>query len=231
MRKILSFYCYFLSPILFFFFNYRYFIINFLILLVWCLNWIRIESLILHPPNLFKKKNFCLSEAALKYFLIQALASTVIIISSCLIFFSLKIPSFLLLISLFTKLGAAPFHFWFPQVIEGLSWLQAIILITIQKLAPIYLISYLIDKTLFLHFTTISAILSSLVGALGGLNTIRLRKLIAFSSINHISWILIAISINEILWSLYIFFLFNYLCFSGNDLFFSGIFYLRPFKF
>nr|YP_010952839.1 NADH dehydrogenase subunit 2 [Tetraloides nigrifrons]WMQ53259.1 NADH dehydrogenase subunit 2 [Tetraloides nigrifrons] len=173
----------------------------------WFGAWIGLElNLLSFIPLISLKKNFFLSEAALKYFLIQALASTIIIMSSCLIFFSPMIPSFLLLMSLFMKLGAAPFHFWFPQVMEGLSWLQAMILMTIQKMAPMYLISYLMDKTLFLHFTAISAILSSLVGALGGLNTMSLRKLMAFSSINHMSWMLIAISINEILWILYFLF-------------------------
>nr|YP_010952800.1 NADH dehydrogenase subunit 2 [Tetraloides heterodactylus]WMQ53220.1 NADH dehydrogenase subunit 2 [Tetraloides heterodactylus] len=173
----------------------------------WFGAWIGLElNLLSFIPLISLKKNYFLSEAALKYFLIQALASTIIIMSSCLIFFSIKIPSFLLLMSLLMKLGAAPFHFWFPQVMEGLSWLQAMILMTIQKLAPMYLISYLMYKTLFIHFIAISAIISSLVGALGGLNTMSLRKLMAFSSINHMSWMLVAISINEILWSLYFFF-------------------------
>jgi len=170
----------------------------------WFGAWIGLElNLISFIPLISIKINYYFSEAALKYFLIQALASTIIIISRCLVLFSHLIPLFLILISLLLKLGAAPFHFWFPQVIEGLSWIQAIILVTIQKFAPIYLISYIINNQIFLHFTLISAIISAIIGAIRGLNTLKLRKLMAFSSINHMSWILVAMSINQIIWIIY----------------------------
>lgn len=173
----------------------------------WFGAWIGLElNLISFIPLISIKINYYFSEAALKYFLIQALASTIIISSRCLILFSHLTPYFLILISLLLKLGAAPFHFWFPQVIEGLSWLQVIILITIQKFAPIYLISYIVRDSIFLHFTLISATISAIVGALRGLNTLKLRKLIAFSSINHMSWILVAISLNQTIWLIYFIF-------------------------
>ena len=109
----------------------------------------------------------------------------------------------LILLSLIIKLGAAPVHFWFPQVIEGLSWPQAFILLSIQKIAPLTLISYLAFNPLLTSIIILVALLSSLTGALGGLNVTKLRKLIAFSSINHMSWILVALSINDIIWLTY----------------------------
>lgn len=170
----------------------------------WFGAWIGLElNLISFIPLITIKINPYFSEAALKYFLIQALGSTIIIISRCLIVYSSHFTLILLLIALLLKLGAAPFHLWFPQVIEGLSWLQTIILITIQKLAPIFLISYLINLSIIVQIVILSAVLSASVGALGGLNVIKLRKIIAFSSINHISWILVALSINDIIWVIY----------------------------
>jgi NADH-ubiquinone oxidoreductase chain 2 len=50
-------------------------------------------------------------------------------------------------------------------------------------LAPIIILSYLISIN---EITLIFIILSALVGAIGGLNQVSLRKLFAFSSINHI---------------------------------------------
>lgn len=97
------------------------------------------------------------------------------------------------------KIGAAPFHFWFPGVIEGLSWTNNFILITWQKIAPLILISYFILPNLF----RIIIFFSILIGSLGGLNQTSLRKLIAFSSINHLGWILAAIILNENLWEFY----------------------------
>lgn len=72
-------------------------------------------------------------------------------------------------------------------------------MITWQKIAPLILISYLNLNNLIL----IRVILSVIVGALGGLNQTSLRKLIAFSSINHLGWILRALIINESIWLLY----------------------------
>lgn len=101
--------------------------------------------------------------------------------------------------ALLLKRGAAPFHFWFPNLIEGLTWINSLLLITWQKIAPLILISYLNLNNLIL----IRVILSVIVGALGGLNQTSLRKLIAFSSINHLGWILRALIINESIWLLY----------------------------
>lgn len=60
----------------------------------------------------------------------------------------------------------------------------------IQKLAPLHLIVFFITISTTIALLIIS---SSLVGALGGLNQTQVRKLIAYSSINHLGWILAAI--------------------------------------
>lgn len=169
----------------------------------WFGAWIGLElNLLSFIPIISIKNNPYFSEAALKYFLIQALASTFIVISSTC-YFNLFIPHFIILIALLLKIGAAPFHFWFPQVIEGLLWPQALTLITIQKLAPIFLISYLTFHHILINLILFFALLSSLIRALGGINQTKMRKIIAFSSINHLSWILVAITINDIIWIIY----------------------------
>nr|AVE15435.1 NADH dehydrogenase subunit 2 [Atergatis integerrimus] len=173
----------------------------------WFGAWIGLElNLMSFIPLIISKMSPYSSEAALKYFLIQALASTLIILSSCLIMRSSNLTLMIILMALLLKLGAAPFHFWFPQIMEGLSWLQTIILMTIQKLAPMFLISYLTLTPLAAQIILLSAILSAHVGALGGLNIMKLRKIMAFSSINHMSWMLVALIINDSLWMMYFFF-------------------------
>lgn len=97
------------------------------------------------------------------------------------------------------KLGAAPFHFWFPNIIERLSWINSLILLTWQKLAPLTILSY----SNFFSFLIIFIIFSAFIGAIGGLNQTSLRKLLAFSSINHISWLLIAEYYRNNLWIFY----------------------------
>nr|YP_010491968.1 NADH dehydrogenase subunit 2 [Eucrate crenata]UWM93450.1 NADH dehydrogenase subunit 2 [Eucrate crenata]WAK85098.1 NADH dehydrogenase subunit 2 [Eucrate crenata] len=178
--------------------------------LSWFSAWIGLElNLMSFIPLLTIKMNPYSSEASIKYFLIQALGSTVIIMSSAMLL-SLpnQLPYFLILFALLLKLGAAPFHLWFPQVMEGLTWPQSIILLTVQKLAPMFLISLLMDSWIMKQVLIFAAILSAIVGALGGLNNMKLRKIMAFSSINHMSWMLIAISMNHMLWILYFSFYF-----------------------
>nr|BCD33868.1 NADH dehydrogenase subunit 2 [Geothelphusa candidiensis] len=166
--------------------------------------WIGLElNMLSFIPLITIKMNSYFSESALKYFLIQALGSTLFILSSCMLLSFPHMSPPLLLTSLFLKLGSAPFHFWFPQVMSGLIWPQAIILMTLQKIPPMVLISYLSMNSNLIQIISLSAILSAIIGALGGLNTMQLRKIMAFSSINHMSWMLISISISDMFWTLY----------------------------
>lgn len=193
-------------------------------------------------PIIVNKNNLNNSEASLNYFLIQAFASTIIlfsiiirvltinsifsILNSASIYNNLYliISSKLIISTLILKLGAAPFHFWFPNVIENIRWNARIILITWQKLAPIIILIYLINLSTFI---LIFIILSSLIGAIGGTNQTSLRKLLAFSSINHIGWIFSAIIFNENIWFTY-FIIYSFLNFCIIFIFkIYQIFYLN----
>nr|YP_010029442.1 NADH dehydrogenase subunit 2 [Aparapotamon similium]QOU10857.1 NADH dehydrogenase subunit 2 [Aparapotamon similium] len=173
----------------------------------WFNIWVGLElNMMSFIPLITIKMNSYFSESALKYFLIQALGSTLFIVASCLFFSFKSLSSTLILMSLFLKLGSAPFHFWFPQVMSGLTWPQTILLMTVQKIAPMILISYLLNSPTSFQIISLSAMLSALIGALGGLNSTYLRKIMAFSSINHMSWMLISLTISEMFW--YAYFLF-----------------------
>lgn len=97
-------------------------------------------------------------------------------------------------------MGAAPFHFWLPEVINGLNWINRIIVLTWQKIAPIILLFYNIKITAFLRTVVV---ISSLIGGLGGLNQTRIRKILAFSSINHIGWIISRSFNSQRIWIVY----------------------------
>nr|YP_009540724.1 NADH dehydrogenase subunit 2 [Pleoticus muelleri]AYQ22930.1 NADH dehydrogenase subunit 2 [Pleoticus muelleri] len=169
----------------------------------WFGAWIGLElNLMSFIPLMSSKNNQYSSEAALKYFLIQALGSSIIILSASMMLFSTHSSSVLLTIALLLKAGAAPFHFWFPSVMEGLQWPQAIILMTIQKIAPMSLLSYLTFESVTPIFLS-AIILSAIVGAIGGINQTMLRKIMAYSSINHMAWMLSAILISEPSWLIY----------------------------
>nr|AEW48052.1 NADH dehydrogenase subunit 2 [Parastegana punctalata] len=173
----------------------------------WLGAWMGLEiNLLSFIPLLSDSNNLMSTEASLKYFLTQALASTVLLFSVILMMLKNIITEvnfsyilMMILSSLLLKTGAAPFHFWFPNMMEGLSWMNALLLMTWQKIAPLMLISYINMQAML----NLSTILSVIVGALGGISQTSLRKLMAFSSINHLGWMLASLNINEFIWMIY----------------------------
>nr|YP_010309848.1 NADH dehydrogenase subunit 2 [Endotricha kuznetzovi]UMR54974.1 NADH dehydrogenase subunit 2 [Endotricha kuznetzovi] len=186
--------------------------------------WIGLEiNLLSFIPLISNPYNMMSSEAALKYFLTQSIASInflFLIIFNMIIFYSFKINnifSIMINSSLLMKMGSAPFHFWFPNIMEGISWMNNFILMTWQKITPMILLSYYFN----MNFMMIILILNVIIGALGGLNQTSLRKLMAFSSINNLGWLLSSIMISENLWLFYFIFysfLISSMCFLFNML-------------
>nr|YP_010274852.1 NADH dehydrogenase subunit 2 [Mooreana trichoneura]UJV31547.1 NADH dehydrogenase subunit 2 [Mooreana trichoneura] len=179
----------------------------------WMGCWIGLEiNLLSFIPLITNNNNLLSSESSLKYFIIQSIASINFLFSILLKMILMKnfeINNFISILinsSLFMKLGSAPFHFWFPNIIEGLSWLNCFILMTWQKITPMILISYYLNKNLMMFIMMINTI----IGAIGGINQTSLRKLMAFSSINNLGWMMSAILISESLWLLY-FFIYSFL--------------------
>nr|QLY90006.1 NADH dehydrogenase subunit 2 [Spelobia clunipes] len=177
----------------------------------WLGAWMGLEiNLLSFIPLMSDNNNLMSTEASLKYFLTQALASAVLLFAIILFLLENNIlmninnnySMMIILSSLLLKSGTAPFHFWFPNVMEGLSWVNSLILMTWQKIAPLMLISYLNIKPIILT----CAVISIIVGSLGGLNQTSLRKLMSFSSINHLGWMLSAIYTSEMLWLMYFLF-------------------------
>lgn len=186
-------------------------------------------------PLIIDTNNSLSTESSLKYFLTQALASSLLLFSVIIYIFTFNLNfqlpinfnySILIInLTLLLKSGAAPFHFWFPKVIEGLRWINNLILITWQKIAPLILISYILIN----DFIIIIIILSIFIGSVGGLNQSSLQKIIAFSSINHLGWMLAAILFSENLWIIY-FFIYTFLSFSLIFIFHSfKLFHINQF--
>nr|YP_010385087.1 NADH dehydrogenase subunit 2 [Lydina aenea]UPL65097.1 NADH dehydrogenase subunit 2 [Lydina aenea] len=181
----------------------------------WLSAWMGLEINLLAFIPLMSDNKLMSTESSLKYFLTQALASSVLLFSVILHmlnssnFNSYYLMEMMISFSLLLKMGSAPFHFWFPNVMEGLSWLNALILMTWQKIAPLMLISYIMIKPIII----MSIIISTMIGALMGLNQTSLRKLMAYSSINHLGWMLAAMYNSNLLWMVYFLF-YSFLSFS-----------------
>nr|AIN42860.1 NADH dehydrogenase subunit 2 [Leucochloris albicollis] len=144
-------------------------------------------------------------EAAIKYFLVQAAASTLLLFSSMVNAWhtgqwditQLNHPtsSLLLTTAIAMKLGLVPFHFWFPEVLQGSPLITAMLLSTVMKFPPItifFLTSHSLNPALLTAMATASAAL----GGWMGLNQTQTRKILAFSSISHLGWMTIILIYN-----------------------------------
>nr|URX53980.1 NADH dehydrogenase subunit 2 [Epicalotermes sp. 1 AB-2022a] len=174
----------------------------------WLGAWMGLEiNLMSFIPLMTSQENVFTTEASLKYFIIQALASATLlflVVMKALV--SLNLPAggeeykYLIATPLLLKVGAAPLHWWFPSVMEGLSWMNCLLVMTMQKMAPLMLVSYLIE----INAVTISIIMASVViGSMGGMNQTSTRKILTYSSINHTGWMLMALLGGSNLWAIY----------------------------
>nr|YP_010725892.1 NADH dehydrogenase subunit 2 [Davidius fruhstorferi]WDY83494.1 NADH dehydrogenase subunit 2 [Davidius fruhstorferi] len=171
----------------------------------WIGCWMGLEmNLLSFIPLMSKNKTPLENEAGMKYFLVQSIASILfllsILLTSMMDFNYNEYTTYLMSSSLIMKMGACPFHFWFPGVMEGLDWSNCLLLMTWQKIAPFILMSYKMTMTMFFMAVIV---LSVLVGAIGGLNQSSLRKLMAYSSISHLGWMMSAMIISMNYWLLY----------------------------
>nr|AQP27105.1 NADH dehydrogenase subunit 2 [Anoplotermes group sp. AD TB-2017] len=175
----------------------------------WLGAWMGLEiNLMSFIPLMSNVKNMYNTEASLKYFIVQVLASATLLFMVVMKTLTEDLFSFdsnpytpmIICTPLLLKSGAAPLHWWFPGVMEGLSWENCALLMTIQKAAPLMLMSYLIEINTF----TLSIIMmSTIVGAIGGLNQTSMRKILTYSSINHTGWMLVALTTSENMWLVY----------------------------
>nr|QKY63897.1 NADH dehydrogenase subunit 2 [Triatoma rubida] len=174
----------------------------------WLGMWMGLEmNLISFIPLLYKSKNMTSSESCMIYFLIQSLGSMLMLISvlmnSSIMISPIMGEEFInmaLLLSMMIKLGVPPFHFWFPEILEKMSWINCSILMTWQKIAPLCIMSYIINNPMLPSIIALTVI----VGAIGGLNQTSLRKILGYSSINHMGWMIACMKFNNEFW-------FNYL--------------------
>ena len=168
----------------------------------WLLRWLGLELNMLSFLPLIIKGEWHSAERAIKYFMVQAMARQVFILGVIFLKRSYLFNIFVL-IALSLKLGIAPFHFWYATVAQGLTWGQNIMLIVIQKIGPLHLMFSGLSSSSSL--VTILILSSCIVGGLGGLNQSQLRKVIAYSSINHISWTVAGMLRSRWLWLKYYF--------------------------
>ena len=119
------------------------------------------------------------------------------------------IPYCLLLISvgLLFKISAAPFHFWSPDVYDGIPTLVTTFVAIIAKISILILLLHLVHFSNNIYLSNqyswissllVSSLLSLIIGTILGLTQFRIKRLFAYSTISHVGFLLLALSINSI---------------------------------
>nr|ABD85442.1 NADH dehydrogenase subunit 2 [Hemigaleus microstoma] len=166
----------------------------------WLLVWMGLEiNTLAIIPLMIRQHHPRAVEATTKYFITQATASALLLFASVTNAWALgewsltemlnPTSATLTTIALALKIGLAPLHFWLPEVLQGLDLTTGLILSTWQKLAPFAILLQLyplLNPNLLLFL----GILSTIIGGWGGLNQTQLRKILAYSSIANLGWMI-----------------------------------------
>nr|WNH21219.1 NADH dehydrogenase subunit 2 [Coris gaimard] len=168
----------------------------------WLLAWMGLEmNTLAIIPLMAQHHHPRAVEAATKYFLTQAAAAAMILFASTsnawltgqwdIQQMTHPFPLTLVTMALALKIGLAPVHSWLPEVLQGLDLTTGVILSTWQKLAPFALLLQLHPANS--PILIILGLTSTLVGGWGGLNQTQLRKILAYSSIAHLGWMMLVL--------------------------------------
>nr|QXJ42115.1 NADH dehydrogenase subunit 2 [Iridoteuthis sp. GS-2021] len=211
--------------------NNKFFPSNFLFILImmlgtlfslssshWLTMWMGLElNLMGFLPLMNIKGKTLEAEASMKYFIIQSLSSSLLIFTSILMYvfmmswystFNNYTMNMLITLSLILKLGGAPMHFWLPSISKQMTWMILFLLLTWQKLAPLFMLSLMNSNYMLIMMISI---LSTLMGSIMALNQINLQLIMTYSSISHLGWMLTMILFNS---SLTLFYFINYIIIS-----------------
>jgi len=102
------------------------------------------------------------------------------------------------------KIAAAPFHMWSPDVYEGAPTSSTIIFAIIPKIVLFSIFLRLFQSTFFIFedtlifFLIIFSIASVIIGSFVALRQKRIKRLLAYSSISHVGYLLLAFASNSL---------------------------------
>nr|AAY19094.1 NADH dehydrogenase subunit II [Heteronotia binoei]ALV89031.1 NADH dehydrogenase subunit 2 [Heteronotia binoei] len=172
----------------------------------WLLAWLSLELNTLSIlPIIMRSNHPRTTEAATKYFLIQTTAATLILLASTMNAWQTGswdiMQSFspyataIATLAIMTKLAIAPAHLWYPEILQGSTMTTALIISTWQKIAPLTLL-YLLTNHLSTNTVLMLGLTSALIGGWAGLNQTQTRKIMAFSSISHMGWLITALCLS-----------------------------------
>uniref|UniRef100_UPI0030FDF741 NADH dehydrogenase subunit 2 n=1 Tax=Vespula orbata TaxID=2684586 RepID=UPI0030FDF741 len=168
-------------------------------------------------------KNF---KATFNFFMIQSISSIMLIMLMFMKnnFYSYSLFNFLLIMMFSLKLGLFPFHFWPPLINMNLNWMLIFIMSTTQKFIPLlifYSFFNQINNKMIMNVIITLTISSSLVTTIMNYNETNFKKIMTYSSTNHLSWMIFILLFD--LSMFFIYFLIYFLSMIFLCLFFNKI--------
>ena len=121
--------------------------------------------------------------------------------------FYLNISLLIMSVGFLFKISAAPFHFWSPDVYDAIPTIVTTFVATIAKISILVFLLELVHYTSNFYFAfnfswtsglLFSSFLSLIIGTVLGLTQFRIKRLFAYSTISHLGFILLALSINSL---------------------------------
>lgn len=184
------------------------------LLLVSSINWlsiylaIELQTLTLFILAALKRDSSYSTEAGLKYFVLGAVSSGIFLFGCALLYgltgetsiqginsiLTADVGKVLITISLLFKLSAAPFHMWAPDVYDGSPTTITALLAIVPKVG---VFSILIQIGPVTNVVLLCAVFSMIYGAIGALNQTKIKRLLAYSGIAHMGFILFGVAIGS----------------------------------
>nr|FAA04188.1 TPA: NADH dehydrogenase subunit 2 [Cirrodrilus suzukii] len=152
----------------------------------WPILWLMMElNMMMFIPFLNFKKMNIESEGSVKYFLCQSMGSALLIYSTISLNNNYYFYFFMMM-ALCMKLGSFPCYFWFISVMKASNWISCSMLMTWQKIAPLYVLVTMMDTYNSPMYQI--ALINMLVGGMFGMSQTDMRSLLAYSSVAHLGW-------------------------------------------
>lgn len=185
------------------------------LLLVSSVNWlsiylaIELQTLTLFILVAIKRDSAYSTEGGLKYFVLGAVSSGLFLFGCALLYglsgetsiqginsiLTADVGKILITVSLLFKLSVAPFHMWAPDVYEGAPTIITALLSTVPKIG---IFSILVQIGPIINVVLICAIFSIICGSIGALNQTKIKRLLAYSGIGHMGFVLFGVAIGSL---------------------------------
>uniref|UniRef100_UPI0030FEB195 NADH dehydrogenase subunit 2 n=1 Tax=Amblyomma papuanum TaxID=3065601 RepID=UPI0030FEB195 len=166
----------------------------------WFIWWLMMEINMMTFIPLMNYKNLQNCNSMITYFIIQSFSSSIFFFSFIMQNINeIYLFNMMINLAISIKLALVPFHYWLPMISEGLDNYPLFLILTLQKIIPLFILSFTKNEMIILL-----GLLSSFMGSVMAFNFKLIKKILIFSSIAHLGWITILIVMNSNFWLFYL---------------------------